>query len=1530
MRNSDFFNKVDVNFNQSPLFVGDFSEKSNGNPGPSSSVAMSPTDGQLPTDPAQLKVVRRQRKGGITRHLGTLEQLMAEERYDDVLKRLDIMKQSFSQLEAAHDAYLDTFESITEEQLLENEQWFAEVQGNYISGVKAARQWLRDNGVLGVPLVNPVPASVPSVPTSVPSVPTSVPASANVDNSELVNMMNVPKLTIDVFDGNPLQYQKFMSIFDETVGDKVSDDRAKLTRLLQYTTGPAKAAIENCALIPGSAGYKQARDILQTRFGNDHLISRKLASELTSGKSVSKASDLRQLADDLSMAYSVLESLSTAHEIDNQNTILEILQRCPKYIQTKWQNKALNQKQENDSYPNFGEFVKFMSKMAINWCDPVYGGEALKAFKSRLKSSSVNSFSADSSASVSPKPQRAVPQDCVSCGQKHRLIYCDTFKAMTPSARFRLVKDKRLCFNCLLPNHMVSRCKSQSVCTVPGCGKRHSKFIHIDTPVTPATSSTSSDNITVGGASSNPLAENARSASTSAFGNSIYLPIVPVCVNGNKVFALLDTGSTNTFVTEGLAKRLELSGSQHEYVMRTVSGVKSMSSKVVTIKIAAVDGSYSEVVSNVLVESSIPARYPSDEIDICKYPHLTDVPIAPVCRDSPVEVLIGMDNSHLIAPLEVRRNPRCMKDPYATKTVLGWALNGHAGGNDLYDVSSSFVQLDQCVERLWQMESNDLNDDKSYSVEDREVISLWDREIRRENGHYVLPIPWRNGTANLPDNKFMAKHRLDSLNKRLAKTGLTEIYDSNLKTMVEKGYAERVPDDELKINDGTVWYIPHHPVFSKPGKVRPVFDCSAQCHGTSLNRECMQGPNLTNNLMDVLLRFRQFNYAIIADIESMYLQVRVPDADRNALRFLWYDDDDSIVEFRMTSHLFGGIWCAASSAYALRHTVTDMNPNSLIRDTILKSFYVDDMLKSVRNFSEACDVIHETKRVLRHGGFNLTKFMVNDNALLEQVDIENRAKDVKEIVPDIYCKALGIQWEVSGDTFHYKYKCNDQPSCVNRRHMLSCVSSMYDPLGLIGPVVLQGKTLFQEATRLRLTWDDPVPPSLLTKWVTWQESLQGLDKLKFDRCVVPPDFIDGVYEIHHFCDASLTGYGACSYLRIINHNGLVHVALLVSKARLAPIKQQTVPRLELSAAVLAVKLDQRIRKQLELPILTSQFWSDSQIVIAYIRNQSKRFKTFVANRVAQIRQFSEPNQWHYVSGDKNPADVLSRGCTSDKVPLSWFRGPDFLCDYKCNWPACSLELTVPTGDPEVCKSPSRENVAHAVTLDDVTVTSDHPFDALIRHYSSYYRLQKAISWLTRFVRYLSHKHVETGPISCSEMNDADTKILRFVQSREFADEIRDLKLNGKVRGSSRLIKLCPVLCPVTDLIVIDSRLQHAPLSPRAKSPVILPSGNKISRMLVTEYHGYAHLGTEWVLSRLRSRYWIIKARSLIKRVRHACVTCRRLYGGPMMQRMANLPPERCQPDCAPFSYVGVDLFGPFLRYCWTGASQTLRLHIFML
>ena len=201
--------------------------------------------------------------------------------------------------------------------------------------------------------------------------------------------------------------------------------------------------------------------------------------------------------------------------------------------------------------------------------------------------------------------------------------------------------------------------------------------------------------------------------------------------------------------------------------------------------------------------------------------------------------------------------------------------------------------------------------------------------------------------------------------------------------LIDSGYAEQVPRGELTVDDGSVWYLPHHPVISdsKPGKVRPVFDCASKFQGVCLNDQCYQWPDLTNKLISVLLTFRQFRYAIMADIEAMYLQVRIPVEDRNALRFLWYDNG-SVVEYRMTSHLFGGVWCSASSTYALRRTVVDSNPSTLISNPIMNSFYVDDMLKSVSTVEEATEVIHGTREALRQGGFRLTKFTVNDGQLL--------------------------------------------------------------------------------------------------------------------------------------------------------------------------------------------------------------------------------------------------------------------------------------------------------------------------------------------------------------------------------------------------------------------------------------------------------------------------------------------------------------------------------------------------------------------
>ena len=259
--------------------------------------------------------------------------------------------------------------------------------------------------------------------------------------------------------------------------------------------------------------------------------------------------------------------------------------------------------------------------------------------------------------------------------------------------------------------------------------------------------------------------------------------------------------------------------------------------------------------------------------------------------------------------------------------------------------------------------------------------------------------------------------------------------------------------------------------------------------------------------------------------------------------------------------------------------------------------------------------------------------------------------------------------------------------------------------------------------------------------------------------MAPGGFEQGVFKLYHFSDASERSYGACSYLRIITPEGKIHVALLASKGRLAPLKTMTIPRLELTAAVTAVKLDQLIRKHFELHTVDSKFWSDSEIVLAYINNETKRFNTFVANRVSQIRQVSEPCQWCHVPGKFNPADVISRGCQAGNLPNMWFEGPKFLWDYKANWPVSRTAGDVLSGDLEV--KPQAAVHSGAVVTDD-DVTSPRGLTKLMDHYSSYYQLRKAVCWLTRFLRHLQGQTISPGPITWPEMEVAGMQIIKFV------------------------------------------------------------------------------------------------------------------------------------------------------------------------
>ena len=244
------------------------------------------------------------------------------------------------------------------------------------------------------------------------------------------------------------------------------------------------------------------------------------------------------------------------------------------------------------------------------------------------------------------------------------------------------------------------------------------------------------------------------------------------------------------------------------------------------------------------------------------------------------------------------------------------------------------------------------------------------------------------------------------------------------------------------------------------------------------------------------------------------------------------------------------------------------------------------------------------------------------------------------------------------------------------------LSSIYDPLGMASPFILGAQRIVQDLCRGKLGWDEKVGPSHEEQWTRWTNRLAQMKTIRIPRCVLPPT--SAKQQLHHFSDASEKAYGVVSYLRSEDQEGRTYSNIVMAKSRLAPLKTLTIPRLELQAATLATRQDALLRRELDLKLEPSQFWTDSTIVLQYILNQERRFHTFVANRVAEIREKTDVEQWHHVSTKENPADDASRGVAAGNLGLSrWLHGPTFLLEPQRDWPKTEVASTLNCEDPEV-------------------------------------------------------------------------------------------------------------------------------------------------------------------------------------------------------------------------------------------------------
>ncbi|XP_069946012.1 uncharacterized protein [Cherax quadricarinatus] len=492
-------------------------------------------------------------------------------------------------------------------------------------------------------------------------------------------------------------------------------------------------------------------------------------------------------------------------------------------------------------------------------------------------------------------------------------------------------------------------------------------------------------------------------------------------------------------------------------------------------------------------------------------------------------------------------------------------------------------------------------------------------------------------------------------------------------------------------------------------------------------------------------------------------------------------------------------------------------------------------------------------------------------------------------VPEV-TSVLGLEWEVKEDRLRLKRK-PDGEGKLTRRSLLSKVQTAFDPLGLLTPITIRGRMLVQQTWELNLGWDDPLPETVCQEWDLVNKDLAELHEFTFPRSI---GCTGRDYDLHVFCDASSRAYGAVAYLVAGDQ-----VNLVTSRARVTPLKDCSIPKLELTAMLLGARLGKYVEEVLSnLRVTHTYVWTDSEVALQWVQNDRSKLP-YVRNRVKEIRELQSTSTILYVPTDQNPADLISRGVTHRKLSKSelWFKGPDWLPARDC-WPEQKFVETI-------------SSIVHFAGEHDTEL-----FDP--RRYSSWRKLIGVTEMVFRFVRKL-HDKVSQGR-QLSLVGPREYWIRQYQRGRfpgvlEVLATRQQVMASGRVSndddsGNSKLVHSLGLFLDHAGLIRCRGRIQNSELSYGAKHPVLLGKEGWATELLIQDAHQRTlHGGFGDTLTCLRQNYWVLKGRAAVKRVLKSCTVCRRYdgrtlpYPGP-----PPLPQERVHSD-RPFETVGIDYTG---------------------
>ncbi|XP_058828118.1 uncharacterized protein LOC131688011 [Topomyia yanbarensis] len=1105
----------------------------------------------------------------------------------------------------------------------------------------------------------------------------------------------------------------------------------------------------------------------------------------------------------------------------------------------------------------------------------------------------------------------------------HRLRFCQDFKNWSHAERVAMVTRDKLCKLCL--GEHGGQCRFKFRCNVGSCKEAHNPLIH---PVS-----------TVG------ISAHIHSC------NPLLFRIIPIQLHGRDrtltVLAFLDEGASVTLIEGKLADRLGIVGAEEKLTIKWTADYSrtEMNSRKMNVWASAVGVGEKMLLRTVRTVGKL--MLPHQKLDAAvlsaRYQYMSDLPIA--SYEGQPELLIGLNNVHAFAPMEVKIGT--VADPIAVRCKLGWTVYGpnqashttergyvclhhDVTNEDIHGLLKSHYALEESVEATAQ-----------ESAEDKRAMEIMERTTKRIGERFQTGLLWKENKPQFPESIQMALRRNLQLERKLMKN--PELYTKvrmQIEEYVEKGYAHLATKEELENTEaGKAWYLPINVVLEpkKPGKVRIVWDAAATVQGVSLNSKLLKGPDLLVPLVAVIIGFRERRIAFGGDLKEMFHQLKIIKEDRQAQRFLFRSNPEEDPKVYVMDVATFGSTCSPSSAQFVknRNAVEHASQYPEAADAIINRHYVDDYFDSVDTIQEAVQRAKQVKLVHKNGGFEIRNWVSNSPEVLRSLGEDKPVVAVyfnqdKETLRE---RVLGLVWNPILDEFSFSTRQREEVDQYlhggkrpTKRIAMSCVMGFFDPLGLLSLFTIHGKIVLQHLWRKGCDWDAVMDDESWKLWKRWVDLLPEVEAIRIPRCYIGNAVSTEIesLELHIFTDASEHAYGCVAYLRVLI-KGRIQCSLVMSRAKVAPLKRQSIPRLELMAAVLGARMYRTIERMLTLHISRCVLWTDSRTVCSWLQSDQYKYKQFVAFRVGEILDLTQVVDWRWIPTKLNIADVLTKWGRGPPLQSDgeWFLGPSSLLLPECQWPSSQF----PSGETD-------EDARRVVLFHEVIkIEAISRWNRLLRVTATVLRFignckrkQKGLPILTakattnqQLMLKTAHPAVQT-PLQKNELLEAEKVLWKQAQWNSFPDEMSVLTSNlqlapgqkaERIPKRSALYKYSPTL-DEDGVLRVDGRLVNAEaMSFNQRYPVILSRFHTVTKKIIQYYHEqFGHTNRDTVFNEIRKKFEIPNLRAAVSRVAGECVWCKVHRCVPHTPRMAPLPVQRVTPGKRPFNSVGVDYLGP--------------------